>query len=175
MCWLFCEGSSLTISRAVRPLLSFMFTSIPAARGAEKAKARIFSNYVQIQVSHQVGSYICDHHCGKLKRALGRQSQTKHQREPLPEPRGCGGAGGGAALRRAVLERWVEGSPRYRFRRGSFSHLQPAIFVPHLSCQTKQLRAKHCLSQSANQMEKQHEAGQRGMVVEARFRGLQKQ
>lgn len=59
------------MSRAVRPLLSFMFTSIPAVTGVEKAKARIFSNCVQI---HQVRSYICDHHWGELQNALEKQT-----------------------------------------------------------------------------------------------------
>lgn len=40
MCWLFWEGSSLTISRAVRPLLSFMFTSIPMVVGKEQAEIK---------------------------------------------------------------------------------------------------------------------------------------
>lgn len=42
------------MSRAVRPLLSFMFTSIPVATGVQRAKARILSNYVQVHVFHQV-------------------------------------------------------------------------------------------------------------------------
>lgn len=86
MCWLFWEGSSLTISRAVRPLLSFMFTSIPMARGVEKAKARISSNYAQnhvfllSQILHLWSSL------GELKNALERQTWSQTLRENFYSP-----------------------------------------------------------------------------------------
>lgn len=69
------------MSRAVRPLLSFMFTSIPVVTGVQRAKARIMSNYVQSGVLHQVTFVIIT---GGAKRHSRDKSKGKLQEPTSP-------------------------------------------------------------------------------------------
>lgn len=70
------------MSRAVRPLLSFMFTSIPVVTGVQRAKARIMSNYVQGGVLHQVTFVIITG--GAAKRHSRDKSKGKLQEPTSP-------------------------------------------------------------------------------------------